>query len=130
VTARLVSFCPELMQLALTAHRMISERVLVGWDFAITENGPGDCYVLPPPSLVGARCFTGLSAGRSSRCLNSSFVTWDAVTFSPVELATRRACSLLSQSSAKLMHWALFDSLDATAPRPLAEQRSLAGVSP
>ena len=40
VTGRVVPFCPELMQLALTAHSMVPERVLVGWDFAITESGP------------------------------------------------------------------------------------------
>ena len=40
VTGRVVPFCQEVMQLALTAHSMVPEMVVVGWDFAITEAGP------------------------------------------------------------------------------------------
>ena len=54
--------------------------------------------------------------GRSSRLLNSSFVTWDAVTCSPVELSTRLTCSLLSQSNAKLTHLSTVGSREATIP--------------
>ncbi|MEZ5831397.1 MAG: sugar-transfer associated ATP-grasp domain-containing protein [Dongiaceae bacterium] len=40
VTGRVVPFWQELIQLALKAHAMVPERVVVGWDFAITEEGP------------------------------------------------------------------------------------------
>jgi hypothetical protein len=39
-TERIVPFWRELMQLALKAHGMVPERVMIGWDLAITETEP------------------------------------------------------------------------------------------
>jgi hypothetical protein len=40
VTGRIVPFWRELMILAMQAHDLVPERVIVGWDFAITDTGP------------------------------------------------------------------------------------------
>ncbi|HJR20190.1 MAG TPA: sugar-transfer associated ATP-grasp domain-containing protein [Dongiaceae bacterium] len=40
VTGRIVPCWPELAALALRAHRLVPERVIVGWDMAITPDGP------------------------------------------------------------------------------------------
>jgi hypothetical protein len=40
VAGRIVPFWPELAHLAITAHSMVPERVLIGWDVALTTAGP------------------------------------------------------------------------------------------
>lgn len=40
VTGRIVPCWPELGALALKAHRLVPERVMIGWDMAITPEGP------------------------------------------------------------------------------------------
>lgn len=40
VTGRIVPCWPELAALALKAHRLVPERVIIGWDMAITPDGP------------------------------------------------------------------------------------------
>ena len=40
VTGRIVPCWPELAALALKAHRLVPERVIIGWDMAITPEGP------------------------------------------------------------------------------------------
>ena len=40
VTGRIVPCWPELAALALKAHRLVPERVMIGWDMAITPDGP------------------------------------------------------------------------------------------
>ena len=40
VAGRIVPFWPELAQLATTAHSVVPERVLIGWDMALTTAGP------------------------------------------------------------------------------------------
>lgn len=40
VTGRVLPFWREVMDLAAAAHRQVPQRVLVGWDIAITEEGP------------------------------------------------------------------------------------------
>jgi hypothetical protein len=40
VTGRIVPFFPELAQIAIKAHGMCAERVMIGWDMAVTEEGP------------------------------------------------------------------------------------------
>jgi len=40
VTGRIVPCWPELAALAVKAHRLVPERIIIGWDFAITPDGP------------------------------------------------------------------------------------------
>jgi hypothetical protein len=40
VTGRIVPCWPELAALAVRAHRLVPERVMIGWDMAITPDGP------------------------------------------------------------------------------------------
>jgi hypothetical protein len=40
VTGRIVPCWPALAALAVKAHRIVPERVMIGWDFAITPDGP------------------------------------------------------------------------------------------
>jgi hypothetical protein len=40
VAGRIVPFWPELTELAIKAHTMVPERVLIGWDIALTAEGP------------------------------------------------------------------------------------------
>jgi hypothetical protein len=40
VTGRIVPCWPELAALAVKAHRLVPERVMIGWDMAITPDGP------------------------------------------------------------------------------------------
>ena len=40
VTGRIVPCWPELAALAVKAHRLVPERVMIGWDMAITPEGP------------------------------------------------------------------------------------------
>jgi hypothetical protein len=40
VTGRIVPCWPELAALAVKAHLIVPERVMIGWDFAITPDGP------------------------------------------------------------------------------------------
>ena len=40
VTGRIVPCWPELAALALKAHRLVPERPIIGWDMAITPDGP------------------------------------------------------------------------------------------
>ncbi len=40
VTGRIVPCWPELAALSVRAHRLVPERVMIGWDFAITPDGP------------------------------------------------------------------------------------------
>ena len=40
VTGRVLPFWPQVLELAIAAHRQVPQRVLVGWDIAITEEGP------------------------------------------------------------------------------------------
>jgi len=40
VTGRIVPHWPELKQLAIKAHTLVPERVLIGWDMAVTAEGP------------------------------------------------------------------------------------------
>jgi hypothetical protein len=39
VTGRIVPFFPELAQIAVKAHVMCAERIMIGWDMAVTEEG-------------------------------------------------------------------------------------------
>jgi len=40
VTGRIVPFFSEVAQVAIKAHGMVPERVMIGWDMAVTEEGP------------------------------------------------------------------------------------------
>ncbi|MGH6891445.1 MAG: sugar-transfer associated ATP-grasp domain-containing protein [Dongiaceae bacterium] len=40
VTGRIVPFWPEVVQLVIKAHGLLPGRVVVGWDVAVTEDGP------------------------------------------------------------------------------------------
>jgi hypothetical protein len=40
VTGRVLPFWREVLELALAAHRQVPQRVLVGWDIALTAEGP------------------------------------------------------------------------------------------
>jgi len=40
VTGRIVPFYREMVELSLKAHRLIPQRVWIGWDIAITKDGP------------------------------------------------------------------------------------------
>jgi hypothetical protein len=40
VTGRIVPFWPEVAEVAVKAHGMCAERVMIGWDMAVTEEGP------------------------------------------------------------------------------------------
>ena len=58
VTGRIVPFWPELARLAIEAHGMVAERIVVGWDIAATETGPvlleGNSY---PDTIYPQRLF-------------------------------------------------------------------------
>jgi hypothetical protein len=40
VTGRIVPFHRELAEVAIKAHGMVPERVMIGWDMAVTQDGP------------------------------------------------------------------------------------------
>jgi len=40
VTGRIVPFWPEVAAAALNAHNMVPERIIIGWDMAVTADGP------------------------------------------------------------------------------------------
>ena len=40
VAGRIVPFFPEVAELAIKAHALVPERIMIGWDMAVTEEGP------------------------------------------------------------------------------------------
>jgi hypothetical protein len=69
VTGRIVPCFPELVALALKAHRLVPERVMVGWDMAITPDGPalleGNSFLdLVFPQRVFRQPVGGMRLGR------------------------------------------------------------------
>jgi hypothetical protein len=69
VTGRIVPCWPELAALALKAHRLVPERVMIGWDMAITPEGPslleGNSFLDPVfPERVFRQPFGAMRLGQ------------------------------------------------------------------
>jgi hypothetical protein len=69
VTGRIVPCWPEAAALALKAHRLVPERVMIGWDMAITPEGPslleGNSFLDPVfPERVFRQPFGAMRLGQ------------------------------------------------------------------
>ncbi|WP_448511045.1 sugar-transfer associated ATP-grasp domain-containing protein [Immundisolibacter sp.] len=64
VRGRVLPHWPAVCALALAGHRGFCDRVVVGWDIAITPDGPQIVEGNPNPDVLLIRCVHGAPIGR------------------------------------------------------------------